>query len=307
MNVFGTQMHLLTAIFTGVETILFFVQFFHFLNRPLDRQRLWYLILLGLLIKFNIANGLFPDPAWQLNIKIQNMIAYGFAYLMGAYFPFYFYKAYRLTSLRFHATWGVALFLLVPYVLFDVVLYALNGKLIPDRELGVLIPGTYGLVVLVVMFRAIVRKYQDSGDLAQYRCELLVWFTVLPWGAMSVFAFYPAPQWLRIGMGNLGWLVITILQFEKGIRSNHHRDRKLKELTYAISAEEYEARCRELPISDRELEVALLFREELTAREMAERLFISELTVRTHITHILRKTGYASRRELLSFLLTAKN
>ncbi|WP_214072603.1 helix-turn-helix transcriptional regulator [Mucilaginibacter sp. dw_454] len=304
MNLFNTQMHWLTAVFIIIESYLFAVQLFHFLNQPQDRRRLWYLILLGLLIKFNIANGLFPDPSWRMDIKLQNMIAYGFAYLMGAYFPFYFYKAYRLQQLRFHATWGVFLFLILPYLLFDVILYALNDKLIPDRELGVLIPGTYGLVVLAVMLRAIIKKHKDGGDIAQYRCELLVWFTVLPWEAMSVFAFYPAPQWLRIGLSNLGWLVITILQFEKGIRSNHHRDRKLKELTRQITTEEYEAACRALPISERELDVALLLREELTTAQMAERLFIAPNTVKDHITAILKKTGCHDRKELLARLLT---
>jgi DNA-binding CsgD family transcriptional regulator len=304
MNILNTQMHWLTAVFIGVETVLFFIQLFHYLNRPYDRQRLWYLLLLGLLIKFNVANGFFPDPAFPINIKLQVMIAYGFAYLMGAYFPFYFYKAYGLKSLRFYATWGVCLFLLLPYLIFDVILYALNGSLVPDRELGVIIPAIYGLVVLIAMLQAIVKKYNNSGYVLQYRCELLVWATVLPWELMSVFAFYPAPQWLRIGMGNLGWLVITILQFEKGIRSNHNRDRKLKELTHKITAEEYEINCRKLPISERELDVVLLFREELTTKEIAERLFISEKTVTTHITNILRKTGCHDRKELLRRLLT---
>src|SRR3569833_3024023 len=212
-NVFGTQMHWLTAVLIGIETILFFIQFFHFLNRPKDKQRLWYLILLGLLAKFNLANGLFPDPTWTMSIKLQNMIAYGFAYLMGAYIPFYCYKSFELKSLRFHATWGVTLFTLVPYVVFDVVLYALNSQLIPDRELGVIIPAAYGLILLTAMLRAIIRKYKLTGKLRQYRCELAVWIAILPWEVMSVFAFYPAPQWLRIGLTNLGWLVITLLYF----------------------------------------------------------------------------------------------
>ncbi|MES2277923.1 MAG: LuxR C-terminal-related transcriptional regulator [Bacteroidota bacterium] len=306
-NVWNTQMHWLTAVLIFIEFNFFVVQLYHFLNRPTDRQRLWYLLLLGLLIKFNVSNSLLPDPSFKLDIRVQYMIAYGFAYLTGAYFPFYFYKAYGLKELRFHATWGVTLFTLLPYLIFNVLIYALNGKLVPDRELGVLVPAAYGLVVLGLMLRAIFRKFRLGGNSRQFRCEILVWLAVIPWEASCVFAFYPVAQWLRILLANLGWLVITVLQFDKGIRSNHHRDRRLRELTHEISAEEYEARCRELPVSERELDVVLLFREEMTAKEMAERLFISELTVRTHITNILRKTGYASRRDLLRYILTAKN
>ena len=162
-------MHWLTAVLIVVEGGFFLVQLFYFLSRPADKPRLWYLILLGLLIKFNLANGFLPDPSWCLNIKLQYMIAYGFAYLAGAYFPFYFYKAYGLRELRFHATWGVCLFTLLPYLIFDVILYALNGKLVPDQELGVLIPAVYGLVILGVMLRAIIRKYRTGGKLRQFR------------------------------------------------------------------------------------------------------------------------------------------
>lgn len=60
-TVLGTQLTWLTCIFIILEFLLFAVQLFYFLIRRQDKRRLWYLLLLGLLIVFNICNGLMPD------------------------------------------------------------------------------------------------------------------------------------------------------------------------------------------------------------------------------------------------------
>ena len=55
------------------------------------------------------------------------------------------------------------------------------------------------------------------------------------------------------------------------------------------------ARLQELGITPRELEVLQLIAEGLSTREIAERLFVSENTVKTHSARVLDKLG-ASRR-----------
>ena len=55
------------------------------------------------------------------------------------------------------------------------------------------------------------------------------------------------------------------------------------------------ARIAALGLTPRELEVLQLIAEGLSTREMAERLFVSENTVKTHISRVLDKLG-ASRR-----------
>lgn len=52
-------------------------------------------------------------------------------------------------------------------------------------------------------------------------------------------------------------------------------------------------------LSAREVEVLLLLDERLGTDEIAERLFISEHTVRSHVKSLLRKLGVSSRREAL--------
>lgn len=55
------------------------------------------------------------------------------------------------------------------------------------------------------------------------------------------------------------------------------------------------------PLTDRELEVLSLVGEGLKNRQIADRLCISEATVRHHLTAILRKVGASDRVELLIY------
>jgi DNA-binding NarL/FixJ family response regulator len=60
-------------------------------------------------------------------------------------------------------------------------------------------------------------------------------------------------------------------------------------------------------LSPREREVAALAASGTTNREIAERLFLSQRTVESHVANALRKLGGHSRRELTSLLRLAGN
>jgi len=59
-------------------------------------------------------------------------------------------------------------------------------------------------------------------------------------------------------------------------------------------------------LSARELEVLLLLDEHLATEEIAQRLYISEHMVRSHVKSLLRKLGVSSRREALEILSLAR-
>ncbi|MDR6941369.1 helix-turn-helix transcriptional regulator [Mucilaginibacter pocheonensis] len=305
-TLFGTQIHWLTLAFICLETIFFFIQVNDLLRYPMRKKQWWDLLLLGLLIKFNVANGLLPDASLRLNIKVQYMVAYGTAYLMGSYFPFYFYKVYRLPQLKWYATWGVLFFVFLPYLVFDVVLYALNGDLIPDREWGVLVPAIYGLVVLVMMFRSIWDKYKSSGNRCRFWCEVSVWLAILPWEVMSVFAFFPVVQWIRIGLANLGWVVICLVKLINAIRQvriAHGQLTEFKQNGVLLSA--FEANCMKYKLTVSEVEIVQLLKQGFTYKQIADKRFVSDKTIDKHIQNIYVKCSVSNKMELIAKLWSA--
>ena len=61
-------------------------------------------------------------------------------------------------------------------------------------------------------------------------------------------------------------------------------------------------RKSEIRLTKRELEIARLIAQEMTSRDIASKLFISERTVEAHVTNMLNKLGLNSRIELARWL-----
>ena len=63
-------------------------------------------------------------------------------------------------------------------------------------------------------------------------------------------------------------------------------------------AAEYQ-KIKELKISNREFDVLLALSEDLTNKEIAEKLFISESTTKTHVSNLLSKLQVSKRTEAI--------
>src|SRR6185437_14600835 len=161
---------------------------------------------------YNITGGLFPDPLIRsIPVAVHEMIAYGTGFLMASYFPFYFYKAFELKTLRWHALFGVPLFLALPYVVFFVIVYAINGKLDVDIRYGMIVPFIYALVLLWVIFSAIRQRYKAGQNRNEYIQQIAMHAAVTPWAALAFFGLVEASQLIEVLCTNTGIIAITFL------------------------------------------------------------------------------------------------
>jgi DNA-binding CsgD family transcriptional regulator len=299
MLVFHTQIHIVTFIFIVLEAIMFVFQLFYYLFRPEDKARFYYLILLVLLLFYNVTGGLFPDQSISIPIPIQEMVAYGSGFLMASYFPFYFYKAFDLKSLRWHALYGVPLFLLGPYIVFFIIDYALHGNLDEDLEYGMIAPFIYALVLLWVMFRAIHKQHKTDRDKKQYLEEIAMYVAISPWAALALFGFIEQSQLVEVLCTNTGIIAITCLFIWKSIKKARLEYRRILKLQMEGSSTGIlKENIKRYNLTKMEAAIVELLLKGLSNKEIADQLHISEETVKKHVYNIFRKTKVKNRNAL---------
>lgn len=308
MLVFGTQIHIVTFIFIVLEFCMFIFQIFYYLFRPQDKSRLWYLLLLFLFQLYNITGGLFPDPKLNIPIPTQEMIAYGSGFLMASFFPLYFYKAFDLKSLRWHALFGVPLFLMLPYLIFFVIVYSINGNLNIDIRFGMIVPLIYALILLYSIFRAIHKKYETDRNKNEYMEEIAVYCAVVPWASLTFFGIVEASQLTEVLFTNTGIVVITILFIRRSIQNARFEYKLLQNSTIDRNYTEIvRENCIHYGLTKTEIQIVQLLLKGRSNKEIADESCISEETVKKHIQNIYRKAGVKNRATLVHNLQIIRN
>jgi len=258
MLIFGTQLHIVTFIFIVLEFCMFIFQLAYYLFRPQDKVRLWYLILLLLMLFYNVTGGLFPDPKIKLAISTQEMIAYGSGFLMASF----------------------------------IVVYSINGNLTAGIKFGMIAPFIYAMVLLWVMFTAIRKKHAANRNHPNYFEEIATYWAISPWASMTVFGLVEESQLIEVLFTNSGIIIITILFLWKSIKKERLEYARLLEMGHrGYRPEAFEEACKIYRLTNREIQIILLLRQGLTYKKISEELFISGKTVDNHVQNIYEKTG----------------
>lgn len=303
MFVFNSQMHLITVIISLLEFGMFCYQLVYCLSDPSRKERLWYLILLALLIVYNVSGGLLPDPRFRMSVILQNVLAYGSGFLMGAYFPFYFYKAFDLERLRWHLHYTLPVLLGLPYLIFFCVVYPLSGNLDFATSYGMIGPGLYTVVILYAILNAIrfeFKRRRSAGQRLTGMEMFWVYAAVSPWALMTVFVYLHIDQWIEVLVTNLGFLIITVLFIVRTVRFERVRDEQLEaKYTVGSGASVFECNCAFYGLTKREVEIAVRISQGKQYKYIADELFISLDTVKSHVKNIFRKVEVNDKTELV--------
>ncbi|MDJ1497615.1 ATP-binding protein [Cytophagaceae bacterium DM2B3-1] len=281
MLVFGTEMHVITFIFLIIEVLLLFNLWIASLSTPFDQAQKNYLILLSLLVVYNLTGGLFPDPKIPIPIYIQNIFAYASGFGMCMYAPYYFYKVYNLKQMRFHAKYGIFLFLLIPFLIFFVVFYAFYQDLEVAREWGVIIPFFYALSIIYSMTKSIfyddtVRK---SGEV------IALYAAIIPWISLTIVTYLNGSQAVEVSIVNSGMIVVTVLFIRKYI--SQIRQAEIERQSYHLSLQESNIHLEQANL---ELENANLNLEEKVIERTRELMVLNEMRMNTfaNLAHEIR-------------------
>jgi DNA-binding CsgD family transcriptional regulator len=310
MRVFSTDMHIVTFIFVIFEAIMLLYQVLFYLQRPFEKRRFYYIILLTLFIIYNICGGLFPDPDFRgISLTVQNILAWGSGIALACFLPYYFYKAYDLVSLKFHARYGVLLFLLTPFLMFFSIEYLLQGNIDRGVKHGVLIPCIYAIICVIAMYRSIKIKQGENKKLGKEMILSLI--AISPWVSMPILSYFRVAQLPEVLVMNGGFLFITGLFIWETIQQSREDNIHLQALISTIDDNEVKEdvfieNSRIYKLSPREIEVAALIADGLKYKQIGDRLFIQERTVTTHVQKMFMKTGAKNKVDLLN-ILKAKN
>jgi signal transduction histidine kinase/DNA-binding NarL/FixJ family response regulator len=180
-----------------------------------------------------LVGGLLPDPKIPIPVIAQNIIAYAVAFAMGMYFPYYFYRAFKLKKMKFYAYWGNLIFLLLPFLLLFITPYCITGDFGMSRKLAMIVPFFYTLSFLYSLREAIKDRNTDSNELGSKKDIIGMYIAVILFGILPLIGFFETNlnDWLRpilhfhngsqvveILITNSGLVVMALLFVRKTVR-----------------------------------------------------------------------------------------
>ena len=218
-------MHFVTFGFICIELVILFYLFIYRLARPDVKTTSLNILLIILLIIYNAAGGLLPDPKLPGSFFIQICIAYATGFITPCYFPYYVCKVFGLGKMKFHAYRGVHYFLIVPYLLF-VIVFGISNDLDSAKNI-LIVPVLYALWVLYSLTKAIRFKYGNDFSSRESKEDIAVlFFSLTPWVCLPVIAYFNLSQTVEAATTNTGFLLLLALHLKrniKQIKAEHQR------------------------------------------------------------------------------------
>ncbi|WP_346066782.1 response regulator transcription factor [Sphingobacterium siyangense] len=303
MQIGCTEMHPIILGVIIIELILLGAQWAYYLERPLQGNRIWFILFLLLLLLLNIINGFFPNPILDIPLYLQYIFRNGLAFLTIAYFPFQFFKKLQIIKKEFTQRTKIHFLLILPYPIVFLITYSAVQDLEKAHRYSIFVPGFNNLIMITLIGKAIwnvskkkIVKIAPSKD--QFALIMLIsWLFIYPgihlnWGK--------AIETVIINLGPTAFNAMLLFNCIKTFR--YEQELLLQLNSYAPQEDVIILNCRIYMLSDREKEIAILLCYRLKRQQVADKLFISVRTVDKHVERIFLKTGVSTREKLLEKL-----
>lgn len=218
-------MYITTFTFVCIELVILFYLLIYKLARPDDKKAIFNIWLVFLLLIYNIAGGLLPDPHMPGSLFVQEIIAYATGFITPSFFPYYVYKVFDLKKMRFHAFFGVYIFLLLPFIGFCIIYKETNSL---DKANNILfVPVLYAIWVIMSLVKALNQKYNGKFDTYQSKEEFAgLLLSLSPWVSLPIITIFNLSQTVEASVTNPGFLLLLALHLKNHIsqsRKEHER------------------------------------------------------------------------------------
>lgn len=236
MLFFNIQINPVIFVIILLEVIIFSHQFLSYLARPQEKERLWHIILVGLLILYNFAENLvvMPDANIPLPNMLQVIINQGFGYLVTAYMPFYCVKTMNFNRLAFHRKYGFFL-IIIPAIVCYGIYYPLTLDLQGTLEYVYITTGSYAIVALIASGRAVYLQYKEDRDRVAFWERFWIFAALVFWCTSPLIGvFLNQPNWIVGVFNNLVFLILNIVLMRKTVRRSRQEYRLLQEANVSL-------------------------------------------------------------------------
>lgn len=139
-----------------------------------------------------------------------------------------------------------------------------------------------------------MKKGKNAGLLLLY---VVIFLSVI---CLQTYALRNSGTWMQVDFITVGIAVAGGLVFRILLRSNDTELPKkdaIDEKETILTKREYVVIMEPYGLTKRELELGFLLFSGYSNQRIAQELFISEATVKKHVTHIYEKTNVQSRKE----------
>lgn len=213
-------------------------------------------------------------------------------------------KFMRTTVLTYSLAYA-AFWLLVALFFSNVAFNMLRWILLATDIIYILI---FALTSVVYMSKAVMADLKNSVNYQLLVTAMIIWnYISFAWGEtannlnIGIAAHVPLDMtiafWLIVNVATVFFILKT--SFSEAFAGTEPEAMQAEENIANEGERIFEELQEEFALTDRETELCNFIYEGKSNAEIAEKLFITESTVKTHIYNLYRKTGVKSRMEII--------